>query len=202
MPGPADLHRPGFAARSDLQRGSPGESAGPGHPVSAQASDSERPGPDLHPRPLEPLSTEEGDPPEAPSLGSIKVTVPPAPLCTISHGWRTQGRAFPRPPARPEQPAVQDGGACHSPSASLQRELPSSRASAPPSPAAARTGHLLPPVPCAHQPGPPREGAGYGRGDAHGQHLCSSSKLLCSRSLGLTGTKWLSGGEGQGSQPT
>lgn len=53
----------------------------------------------------------------------------------------------------------------------------SSRASAPPSPAAARTGHLLPPVPCAHQPGPPREGAGYGRGDAHGQHLGSSSEV-------------------------
>lgn len=32
MPGPADLHRPGFAARSDLQRRRPRESAGPGTP--------------------------------------------------------------------------------------------------------------------------------------------------------------------------
>lgn len=40
----------------------------------------------------------------------------------------------------------------------------------------------------AHQPGPPREGAGHGRGDAHGQHLRSFvSGILRSRS---PGTDW------------
>lgn len=70
-------------------------------------------------------------------------------------------------------------------------------------PAEPTLGHL-PPVPRAHQPGPPREGAGHGRGDAHGQHRCSFSSGDSSAAAvsGLTGTKWLSGEEGQDSRPT
>ena len=105
------------------------------------------------------------------------------------------GRAkepFADSPGQAERPAGQDGAARHSPSPSARKESPS-RCNRPPP----LTGPSLQPASRAHQPRSPREGAGHGRGDAHGQHLCSSSSGASSAAAAsrLTGTKWPSCGK-------
>lgn len=111
-------------ARSDLQGGSPGESAGPSLAVSFGAGLGQ-----LAPKhwsspkaPRGPLSAEDGDP-EAPSLDNIKVTVSPALLYTIAHRRRAKGLFRHQP-----RTAGAGRGARwrrrHSPSPSLQKELP------------------------------------------------------------------------------
>lgn len=136
-------------------------------------------------------------PPEAPSLDSIKVTTSPAQLNTVPHRWRATGPLR----RRPAQSRAASSARWRHPSAPHPPCSKSSRVSTLPATCRATS---LPPVPRTHQPCPPRKGAGYRRGNAHGQHLCriSSGCSSAAAASGPTGTKWLSGEEGQGSRPT
>lgn len=162
-----------------FSEGIPGKSGRPSLAVSGQAGDSERPNPDLHTRP-----------PRGPLPAGEEILLRPylwatsRSLSLLQHSAssHTKGKQKGSSAARPVRCSNQQCKMAAPATAPLPSCRKSSRISTPPPitlqkelPNQHTTTHQAtssPPVPGAHQPGPSREGADHGRGDAHRQHLC------------------------------